>query len=166
MKTERHDLIHIAVTSGSTSAFDPRTNTFTLLCYYHIRQLRCIRPYLDSITASTIVTSIVHSKLHYCNSLYYNLPMSQITRLQLIQNSLARAVIKASKSCHITSVLRSLHRLKITERIEYKLLSLTKSSQPTNLHISTTSSLFNLLAALALHLWLPSLDHQHHPPYV
>ena len=27
----------------------------------------------------------------------------------------------------------------------------------------STSSLFNLLAALALHLWLPSLDHQHHP---
>jgi len=44
--------------------------------------------------------------------------------------------------------------------------SLTKSSQPTNLHISTTSSLFNLLAALALHLWLPSLDHQDHPRYI
>ena len=43
-------------------------------CYYHIRELRCIRPYLDFITASTIATSIVHSKLDYCNSLYYNLP--------------------------------------------------------------------------------------------
>ena len=30
--------------------------------------------------------------------------------------------------------------------------SLTKSSQPPNLHISTTSYLFNFLAALALHL--------------
>ena len=54
----------------------------------------------------------------------------------------------------------------ITERIEYKLLSLTKPSQPPNLHISTTSSLFNLIAALALHLWSPSLDHQRHPRYV
>jgi len=53
--------------------------------YYHIRQLRCIRPYLDSTTACTIATSIVHSKLDYCNSLYYSLPMSQIIRLQLIQ---------------------------------------------------------------------------------
>ena len=32
-------------------------------CYYHIRQLRCIRPYLDTKTASTIATSIVHSKV-------------------------------------------------------------------------------------------------------
>ena len=44
----------------------------------HIRELRCIRPYLDFRTASTIATSIVHSKLDYCNSLYYNLPQSQI----------------------------------------------------------------------------------------
>ena len=59
-------------------------------CYYHIRQLRCIRPYLDSTTACTNATFLVHSKLDYCNSLYYNLPKSQITRLQLIQNSLDR----------------------------------------------------------------------------
>ena len=74
----------------------------------------------------------------YCNSLYYNLPKSQITRLQLIQNSLARAIVKAPKSCHITPVLRSLHWLKITERIEYKLLSLTykvlTTNQPPYLH--------------------------------
>jgi len=72
----------------------------------------------------------------------------------------AHAVVKAPKSCHITPVLCSLHWLRITERIKYKLLSLTKSSQPLNLlHICTTSSLFNL----TLHLLSPSLDHQHHP---
>jgi len=50
--------------------------------------------YLDTKTASTIATSIVHSKLDDCNSLYHNLLKSQITRLQQIQNSLARAVVK------------------------------------------------------------------------
>jgi len=54
-----------------------------------MRELRCIRPYLDSKTASIIA---VHSKLDYCNSLYYNLPKSQINRLQQIRNCLARAV--------------------------------------------------------------------------
>jgi len=93
-------------------------------CYSQIRQLRCIRPYLDLKTASTIVTSIVHSKLDYCNSLYYNLPEYQLNRLQLIQNSLARAVVRAPKSSHIPS-LRSLHWLKIKERLAYKILSLT-----------------------------------------
>ena len=107
-------------------------------CYYHIRQLCCIHPYLDTKTTSIIATSVVQSRLDYCNSLYHNLPKSQITRLQHIQNSLARAVVKAPKSSHITPILPSLHWLKITERIEYKLLSLTykvlTTTQPSYLH--------------------------------
>jgi len=56
-------------------------------------------------------------------------------------------------TCHITPTLRCLHWLKITEHIEYKLFSLTyNSSQPPNLHTCISSPLFNLLAALALHL--------------
>ena len=38
----------------------------------------CIRLYLDLKTASSISTSTVHSKLDYCNSLYCNLPNSEI----------------------------------------------------------------------------------------
>jgi len=55
-----------------------------------------------------------------------------------IQNCLARTVVKAPKSFHITPILRSPHWLKINERIEYKLLSLTykvlTTSQPDYLH--------------------------------
>jgi len=60
--------------------------------YYHVRELRCIRPYLDFKTASTIATSIVHYKLDYSNSLYHNLSNCQLNRFQQIQNSVARAV--------------------------------------------------------------------------
>ena len=105
--------------------FSGKISSVTKSCYYHIRQLHCIRLYLDSNKASTIATSIVHSRLDYCNSLYHNLPKSLITRLQQIQNSLAHAVVKAPKSSHIAPILRSLHWRKITERIEYKLLSRT-----------------------------------------
>jgi len=86
----------------------------------------------------TYLRSLVHSKIDYCNSLYYKLPESQLSRLQQIRNSFARTVVKAPKSCHITFVLRSLHWLKITERIEYKLFSLTYKvltiTQPPYLH--------------------------------
>jgi len=51
---------------------------------------------------------------------------------------LARAVVKALKFCRITPIFRSLHWFKISERIEYKLLSLTykalTTAQPTCLH--------------------------------
>ena len=147
--------------------FSDKISAISKACYYHIRQLRCLRPYLDCTTACTIATFVVHSKLDYCDSLYYNLPKSQITRLQLIQNSLARAVVKAPKSSHITPVLHSLHWLKITKRIECKLLSLTykvlTTTEPPYLHnlISvqppgSTRSSYHVI---------PSLDHQHHPRY-
>jgi len=107
-------------------------------CYYHIPELLCIRPYLDFKTASTIATSIVHSKLN---------------RLQQIQNSLARAVVKAPKSTHITPILKSLHWLKVTNasKINFS-LSLTKFLQLLNVAIFATLSLFNLLAVPAPHL--------------
>ena len=61
--------------------------------------------------------------------------------------------------------LRSLHWLRITERIKYKLISLhlpTKFSQLPNLHTFITSSLFNVFEALTLHLWLLLLGHRHY----
>ena len=88
-------------------------------------------------TASTIATSIVHSKLDYCNSFYHNLPNSQLQpvhRLQLIQNSLARTVFNTPKTCNITPLLASLHWLKIKERIQtilsltYKILTISQAT--------------------------------------
>jgi len=73
--------------------FSDQISSLSKSCYSHIRELRCIRPYLDSKTASTIAASFVHSKLDYCNSRYYNLPKYQISRLQQIQNCLAGTVV-------------------------------------------------------------------------
>ena len=66
-----------------------------------------------------LYTSVVHSKLDYCNS------KTLINRLQYIQNSLARTVANTPKYSHITPVIKSLHWLKIEQRIQYKLISLT-----------------------------------------
>ena len=60
-----------------------------------------------AVSASATATSIVHSKLDYYNSRYHNLPNYQLKWLQQIENSLARAVIKAPKSSHITPILKS-----------------------------------------------------------
>jgi len=89
--------------------FSDQISALSKSCNNHLRELRCIRPYLDFKTASTIATSIVHSKLDYCNYLYHNLLNHQLNRLQQIQNSLARAVVKAPKSSHITPILKSLY---------------------------------------------------------
>src|SRR6218665_1941740 len=103
-------------------------------CFMHICDLRRIRPMLDLKTASIIATSIVHAKLDYCNSLFLNIDVTQINRLQAIQNALARAVTKTPKPHHIPPVLKKLHWLKIPQRIEYKVISLTYNTLQSSQH--------------------------------
>ena len=55
-----------------------------------------------------------------------------ISRLQLLQNSLARAVTTTPKMEHITPVFKFLHWLKKEERIDHKIISLTYDSLHTS----------------------------------
>jgi len=106
--------------------------------YYRIWQLCCIRPYFDCTTAYTTATSNVHFKLNYWNCLCYNVPKSQITRLQQIQSSLAALLLKllnyviSLRSYFLLTYLLTLHWLKITESIEYKQTLVTYLQSPHN----------------------------------
>src|SRR5437870_430214 len=94
--------------------------------FFHIRQLRQIRPSLDRGSAIVLANALVHSKLDYCNSLLNDLPNTSIVRLQYVQNSLARVVCNTTKfRSHTPSLLTELHWLPIPERIKYKIASLT-----------------------------------------
>ena len=91
--------------------------------------------------AATIATSPIHSRLDYCNSLYYSLPASQLHRFQIIQNALARALSRTPLHFPISPVLHSLHWLKIEQRIQYKIISMTQNL----LHSATHFYLYRLL---------------------
>ena len=114
---------NLGVIFDSNLSFSDHISYISKTCFAHIRDLRRIRNTLDHTTACTIATSLIHSKLDYCNSLFLNLNCQQTNRLQLILNSTARAVTKTPKYNHITPHLKSLHWLKITQRIQYKILS-------------------------------------------
>ena len=64
--------------------------------------------------------------------------MPTLEKSQIFKHVLSQVSIKAPKFSHTTPILRSLHWLKVTERIEYKLLSLTykvlTTTQPSYLH--------------------------------
>ena len=57
--------------------------------------------------------------------LYLNLPSYHLCKLQVIQNNMARAITSKRKFDHISPTLKSLHWLKIEQRIAYKILSIT-----------------------------------------
>ena len=87
--------------------------------------MRRIRRFLTPFVAKTIATSLIGSKLDYCNSVLFNVTKKEISKLHGVQNCLARVVTKSPSFCHITSLLKSLHWLPVRYRIKFKLYSLT-----------------------------------------
>ena len=53
----------------SSLSFSEQISSLSSACNYHFRDLRRIRHTLDLKIASVIDTSLIHSKLDYCNSL-------------------------------------------------------------------------------------------------
>ena len=123
----------------SNLSFNKQISAVCKSSFFQIRQLRQLRSSLDYNSAVILANSLVSSKLDYCNSLYYGLPSSSISRLQSVQNSLARVVFPSIKrSDHITPVLKKLHWLPILQRITFKIALLTFKAlsyhEPSYLH--------------------------------
>ena len=104
--------------------------------------------------AATIASSLVLSKLDYCNSLLYVVPSSTLDKLQRVQNISARIVTQSSSRTSAEPLLQSLHWLPVRRRIHYKLALLTYKVQST----STPSYLSQLLRPHVAQRTLRSCD--------
>ena len=63
----------------------------------------------------------VLSQLDYGNALLYGLPASRLTKLQRVQNAAARLIHQIRRRDSETPDLRSLHWLRVSQRIEFKI---------------------------------------------
>ena len=86
----------------------------------HLRNIASIRPALTDKAAECLIHAFITSRLDCCNSLLAGLPGTTLGKLQSIQNAAARLLTGTRKYDHITPVLRELHWLPITSRIQYK----------------------------------------------
>ena len=89
-----------------------------------IYMLGRIRKYLDERSTEQLVHAFITSRLDSCNSLLVGLPDNDVQKLQRLQNASARLVTRSKRNEHITPVLKHLHWLPVSSRIQYKLLLL------------------------------------------
>ncbi len=89
--------------------------------YHHLRNIPKLRPTLNLADAEKLVHVFVYSRLDYCNALLIGLPSKSSQKLQFIQNSAARILMRVCKYDHITPTPKSLHWLPVSLGIEYKI---------------------------------------------
>ena len=73
------------------------------VAYLELRQINSIRNLLSINALKTIVYSLVLSRIVYYNSLLVGLPQYFIKRLQGVQNTAARSILRTPRSEHISA---------------------------------------------------------------
>jgi hypothetical protein len=115
---------YLGVKIDQTLSMHEQISSVCRASFLELRRIASIRPYLTECASARLVTALVTSRLDYCNSLYSGLPMEQVCRLQRVQNSAARLVLKKRKRDHVTPLLKELHWLPVKFRCQYKMATL------------------------------------------
>ena len=75
-------------------------------------QISRMRQYLTENAATKLVCSLILFRLDYANSLLFGLPNTPLDKLQMVQNSAARLILKRKRD-HVTPLLKHLHWLPV-----------------------------------------------------
>ena len=101
--------------------------------FYHTRALRHIRRSLNTDDmARAVAVSLIQSRLDYANSLLHGTSQTNLNKLQRVQNSLARIVLRLHPRHPSQDLLSGLHWLPIEHRITFKLATITYKALSTN----------------------------------
>ena len=90
-----------------------------------LKNVRSIRKLLTPDAVATLIHSIITSKLDQCNSLLFNVSLTNLAKLQRIQNFALRTVLNLHPRSHVTQHFQDLHWLTVDQRIHFKTLTLT-----------------------------------------
>ncbi|XP_058877895.1 uncharacterized protein LOC131736422 [Acipenser ruthenus] len=112
------EAMNLELTLDPCLSYSQHIFTLARTCRFFLSNIRRIQPFLTNYSTQLL------AHLDYCNSLLAGLPASATLLLQLIQNSAARLLFSLLRFSHATPLLRSLHWLPITARIQFKTLVL------------------------------------------
>ena len=92
-------------------------------CQLQLHKIARICKDLSNDTCSCMFQGLVISKLDYANCLLYGVNKVFLHRLQIVQNSAARVILKMRKYDHISRARQELHWLPIQQRIAFSILT-------------------------------------------
>lgn len=89
---------------------------------YALHMIGKMRQFLDQATTEKLVHAFLMSRIDNCNRLLFRLPTTLLAKIQRIQNSAARIVLRRRSYDSISMILNELHWLPVKKRIVFKLL--------------------------------------------
>lgn len=122
--TATNQVRNLGVIIDSDLKFDSHLKSVTKSAYYHLKNIARIKGLLTQQDMEKLMHAFIFSRLDYCNGIFTGLDKKSVRKLQLVQNAAARVLTNTRKLDHITPVLKSLHWLPVSQRIDYKILLL------------------------------------------
>ena len=89
---------YLSVKIDQTLSMQDQISSVFRASFLELRRFASILPYLSERTSARLVAALITSRLDYCNSVLAGLPAEHIGRLQRVQDSAARLVLKKTKS--------------------------------------------------------------------
>ena len=111
----------LGVYIDSSISFNQHVSYLRKICYFELRKISSIRPFISEQSAKQLAVSLILSKLDYCNCLFFDMSEENFYKLQLLQNHAARVVLKAKKRSSASALLKDLHWLPVRQRVHYKI---------------------------------------------
>ena len=98
---------NLGVTFVSGNTFTSHITSMCCVCYYHLKDLRCICKFLNVETSALLANSMICSRFNYCNSLLYGVSKYKFAKHQKIQNALCRIVFRLDRTSHVTPFFKN-----------------------------------------------------------
>jgi hypothetical protein len=92
---------NLGVFFDKTLNMEKQGSSLAKSCFFQIRNIGRIRPYISNDACKTLVSALVTSRLDYGNALLYGVNTSLITKLQRIQSTAARLITRTKRREHI-----------------------------------------------------------------
>ena len=104
----------LGVIFDSLLALKEQMNKLCQLAYLEIRRIGSVRQSLSFEATQTVVSSLVLSRIDYCNAVLAGTPQGLLDKIQRVINCSPRHIFKEPESAHSTLLLHDLHWLPIT----------------------------------------------------
>lgn len=110
----------LGIILDSNLTYDNHINELTSSCMSKLCQINRVKDSFDKDTLHLIISALVLSKLYYCSSVWSNTSITNIKKLQGVQNFAGRIITNTRKYEHITPALRDLGWLHVKEHLLYR----------------------------------------------